>query len=300
MMKKRDTMCESRRRQKGAEMGQTFTLANGVEIPAVGFGTFKTAENKDEAIISEAIRQGYRHLDTAAFYNNEEEVGNAWKKSGISREEFFLTSKIWRENLGYDNVFQEFEKTCQKLGTDYLDLYLIHWPRPSDMSAEWRALDVETWKALEELYRSKKVRAIGVSNFLPHHLNNLMDRTGVIPLVNQLEFHPGYIQKAAVDFCQRQGIQIEAWSPIGRAKMLNEPLLIEMAEKYQVSVAQICIRFCLECGVLPLPKSSAPERMQQNLDVFGFRIEEDDMHRLMTLPQLGWSGEHPDRERVTV
>ena len=137
-----------------------------------------------------------------------------------------------------------------------------------------------------------------VSNFLPHHLNNLMERPGIVPVVNQLEFHPGYIQKAAVDFSQSLGIQVEAWSPIGRARVLKEPLLAELADKYQVSVAQICIRFALQCGVLPLPKSSSPERMRQNLDVFGFTIEDDDMHRLMTLPQIGWSGEHPDRERV--
>ena len=152
--------------------------------------------------------------------------------------------------------------------------------------------------ALEDLYKSKKVRAIGVSNFLPHHLNNLLERTSITPMVNQLEFHPGYIQKAAVDFCKQMGIQIEAWSPIGRARVLKEPLLMELAEKYQVSVAQICIRFALQCGVLPLPKSSSGERMHQNLDVFGFDIEENDMYQLMTLPQIGWSGEHPDRERV--
>lgn len=279
-------------------MRQTFTLANGAEIPAVGFGTYKTADNNDEAIIREAIRQGYRHLDTATFYFNEEAVGKAVRESGIPREEFFLTSKVWRDRLGYDSTIHEFEESCKKLETDYLDLYLIHWPRPADLTAEWKDPDVETWKALEDLYKSRKVRAIGVSNFLPHHLNNLMDRTGILPMVNQLEFHPGYMQKAAVDFCQRLGIQVEAWSPIGRARVLQEPLLMELAEKYQVSVAQICIRFALQCGVLPLPKSSSKERMRQNLDVFGFNIEDDDMHQLMTLPQLGWSGEHPDRERV--
>ena len=157
-------------------MRHTFTLANGVEIPAVGFGTYKAADNTDEAIISEAIRQGYRHLDTAAFYFNEEAVGKAVRESGIPREEIFLTSKVWKDHLGYDSTLQEFESTCKRLGTDYLDLYLIHWPRPSDLNAEWRDLDVETWKALEDLYKSKKVRAIGVSNFLPHHLNNLLER----------------------------------------------------------------------------------------------------------------------------
>lgn len=235
---------------------------------------------------------------SAAFYFNEEAVGKAVRESGIPREDFFLTSKVWKDHLGYDSTLQEFESTCKRLGTDYLDLYLIHWPRPSDLNAEWRDLDVETWKALEDLYKSKKVRAIGVSNFLPHHLNNLLERTSITPMVNQLEFHPGYMQKAAVDFCKQMGIQVEAWSPIGRARVLKEPLLMELAEKYQVSVAQICIRFALQCGVLPLPKSSSSERMHQNLDVFGFDIEENDMYQLMTLPQIGWSGEHPDRERV--
>ena len=196
-------------------MRHTFTLANGVEIPAVGFGTYKAADGQDEAVISEAIRQGYRHLDTASAYLNEEAVGKAVRESGIPREEFFITSKVWRSRLGYESTRKEFETSLKKLGTDYLDLYLIHWPRPEDLSAEWRELDVETWKAMEELYRAGKVRAIGVSNFLPHHLNNLMERTGIVPVVNQLEFHPGYIQKAAVDFSQRLGIQVEAWSPIG-------------------------------------------------------------------------------------
>lgn len=277
-------------------MGHTFILANGVEIPAVGFGTFRVKEGNGEQIISDAIAQGYRHLDTAAFYFNEEEVGNAVRKSGIPREEFFITSKVWRDNLGYEETHKAFEESLKKLHMDYLDLYLMHWPRPTDLSAEWKNLDVETWKAMEELYRAGKVRAIGVSNFLPHHLNNLMDRTGIIPLVNQLEFHPGYIQKAAVDFCQRLGIRVEAWAPLGRAKVFEDLLLTELAEKYHVSVAQICVRFALQCGVLPLPKSSSPERMKQNLDVFGFEIEDDDMHRLMTLPQLGWTGHHPDRE----
>lgn len=281
-------------------MRQAFTLGNGVEIPAVGFGTYKTVNGQDETVICEAIRQGYRHFDTASFYFNEEAVGKAVKKSGIPRDEFFITSKVWRDQLGYESTLKEFEKSCEKLGTDYLDLYLIHWPRPADLNAEWKDLDVETWKAMEELYRAKKVRAIGVSNFLPHHLNNLLERTSIIPTVNQLEFHPGYMQKAAVDFSQRLGIQVEAWSPIGRARVLQEPILAELAFKYEVSAAQICIRFALQCGVLPLPKSSSPDRMRQNLEVFDFQIEDDDMHRLMTLPQLGWSGEHPDRERVLI
>lgn len=278
-------------------MKQTFMLANGVEIPAVGFGTYKAAE-KNEEIIKEAIAQGYRHLDTAAFYDNEREVGKAIRESGVDRKEFFITSKLWKADLGYESTLAAFEASLERLGVDYLDLYLIHWPSPADGTDTFMERDIEAWKAMEELYRAGKIRAIGVSNFLPHHLNRLMERTGIIPLVDQLEFHPGYIQKAAVDFCQRQGILVEAWSPMGRARVLGEPMLREFAGKYKVSEAQLCIRFALQCGVLPLPKSSSAERMRQNMDVFSFEIGEEDMHRLMTLPQLGWSGEHPDREWV--
>lgn len=275
-----------------------FVLSNGVEIPSIGFGSFKTTEGNDELIISDAIKLGYRHIDTAAYYFNEEFIGDAIKKSNIDREEFFITSKVWRDNLGYESTLKEFDKSLDRLKTDYLDLYLIHWPRPNDLNEDWKTLITDTWRAMEKLYNEGKVRAIGVSNFLPHHLNHLMKNAQIMPMVNQLEFHPGYIQKAAVDFSQQQGIQVEAWSPIGRARILQEPVLIKMAEKYGVSVAQICIRFALQCNVLPLPKSSSKERMNQNLDVFNFEIKDDDMHILMTLPQLGWSGEHPDRERI--
>ena len=275
-----------------------FKLNNGMKIPCVGFGTYKAAERNNGEVLKTAIEAGYRYFDTASFYQTEDFLGQAIRESNLPREDFFLVSKMWKDEMGYQQTKDALEKSLKRLGTDYLDIYLIHWPRPSDLNAEWRALDVETWKALEDLYKSKKVRAIGVSNFLPHHLNNLLERTSITPMVNQLEFHPGYMQKAAVDFCKQMGIQVEAWSPIGRARVLKEPLLMELAEKYQVSVAQICIRFALQCGVLPLPKSSSSERMHQNLDVFGFEIEENDMYQLMTLPQIGWSGEHPDRERV--
>lgn len=239
-------------------MRHTFTLANGVEIPAVGFGTYKAADNTDEAIISEAIRQGYRHLDTAAFYFNEEAVGKAVRESGIPREEFFLTSKVWKDQLGYDSTLQEFENSCKRLGTDYLDLYLIHWPRPSDLNAEWRDLDVETWKALEDLYKSKKVRAIGVSNFLPHHLNNLLERTSITPMVNQLEFHPGYMQKAAVDFCKQMGIQIEAWSRSVEPEFSRSHFLWNLQKNIRYlshrSVSDLlCSAVCFRCqNLLPV------------------------------------------------
>ena len=282
-------------------MTTSVFLNNDRTMPLLGLGLYKTTDAVEaEDAIAAAVQNGYRLLDTASAYKNEEFVGCGIAKCGVPRKDLFITTKIWNNAQRLGDVEGAFQRSLDRLGLDYIDLYLIHWPRPNDLTAEWKDLDVETWKALEDLYKSKKVRAIGVSNFLPHHLNNLLERTSIIPMVNQLEFHPGYMQKAAVDFSQRLGIQVEAWSPIGRARVLQEPLLMELAEKYQVSVAQICIRFALQCGVLPLPKSSSGERMRQNLDVFGFNIEDDDMHQLMTLPQLGWSGEHPDRERVII
>lgn len=277
---------------------ETFLLKNQVEIPAIGFGTYKTADGEDAAIIRQTLEAGYRYLDTASMYENESAIGQAIQESGIPREYLFLCSKVWRDRLGYESTIQEFEASCQNLKTDYLDLYLIHWPRPTDLTAEWKKPLLESWRAFEELYQKGKVRAIGVSNFLPHHLDFLIEHTSILPMMNQIEFHPGYIQQVTVDFCKSLGIQVSAWSPMGRARVMKEPALMEMAERYQVSVAQLCIRFALQCGIIPLPKSSSPERMRQNLDVFQFEIEKDDMYQLLTLPQLGWSGEHPDRERV--
>ena len=278
-------------------MRHTLTLANGVEIPAVGFGTYKAADNTDEAIISEAIRHGYRHLDTAAFYFNEEAVGKAVRESGIPREEFFLTSKVWKDHLGYDSTLQEFESTCKRLGTDYLDLYLIHWPRPSDLNAEWRDLDVETWKALEDLYKSKKVRAIGVSNFLPKHLKALLKSAKVVPMIDQIEFHPGWMQPETVSFCEEHGILVEAWSPLGSGKLLSDPALVALAEKYNRSAAQICLRWCLQKGKLPLPKSTTPARIEENLRLFDFQISKEDSDLIDGLACVGRTGSDPDNAR---
>lgn len=279
---------------------EDFKLLNGVTIPKIGFGTYKSVEGEDKETILRALRCGYRHLDTAAFYGNEEILGNSWRESGVPRDELFITSKIWRDDLGYDRARKSFEDSLQRLGTDYLDLCLIHWPKSGPGDEEWRNKDREIWKALEELYLAGRVRAIGVSNFLPHHLLNLMESASVVPMVDQLEFHPGYIQKAAVDFCQKHGILVEAWSPIGRGRVLEEPLLLELAGSYGKTPAQICLRFALQCNVLPLPKASSEERMRENMEVFDFTISQEDMYRIMTLPQVGWSGEHPDREQVRI
>lgn len=278
---------------------EKFTLSNGVEIPAVGYGTYLTSE-KDDGTVAAALAAGYRHFDTASFYGTEQALGDALKAAGVPREELFLTSKLWKDEMGYENALAAFERSLQKLGSDYLDLYLIHWPRTDDLTAEWRQLDRDTWRALEELYRAGRVRAIGVSNFLPHHLRNLMETAEIAPMVNQIEFHPGYPQTWNVEFCKAHGILPEAWSPLGRTRVLQDERLAGIAAKYGKTVAQLCVRFALQCGVVPLPKSSSPARMQANLDVFDFVISDEDMDRILTLPQFGWSGLHPDYPKADI
>ena len=278
---------------------EKFTLSNGVEVPAVGYGTYLTSE-KDDGTVAAALEAGYRHFDTASFYGTEQALGEALKAAGVPREELFLTSKLWKDEMGYENALAAFERSLQKLGSDYLDLYLIHWPRTDDLTAEWRQLDRDTWRALEELYRAGRVRSIGVSNFLPHHLRNLMETAEIAPMVNQIEFHPGYPQTWNVEFCKAHGILPEAWSPFGRTRVLQDERLAGIAAKYGKTVAQLCVRFALQCGVVPLPKSSSPARMQANLDVFDFVISDEDMDRILTLPQFGWSGLHPDYPKADI
>ena len=278
---------------------EKFTLSNGVEIPAVGYGTYLTSE-KDDGTVAAALAAGYRHFDTASFYGTEQALGDALKAAGVPREELFLTSKLWKDEMGYENALAAFERSLQKLGTDYLDLYLIHWPRTDDLTAEWRQLDRNTWRALEERYRAGRVRAIGGSNFLPHHLRNLMETAEIMPMVNQIEFHPGYPQTYNVEFCKAHGILPEAWSPLGRTRVLQDERLAGIAAKYGKTVAQLCVRFALQRGVVPLPKSSSPARMQANLDVFDCVVSDGDMDRILTRPKFGWSGLHPDYPKANI
>ena len=276
-----------------------FTLYNGVTIPCIGFGTYKAADGKSCDIIAMAANAGYRFFDTASFYGTEEYLAEALKQANLPRNEVFITSKVWKAEMGYNETLEAFERTLKNLDTDYLDLYLIHWPRHS-LDGEWKQICIDTWKAMEELYEAGRVRAIGLSNFLPHHMDVILDNCRIKPMVNQLEVHPGYTQEAAIRYCQEHNILVQAWSPLGRQRVLNEALLVELAEKYNVTPAQICLRFLLHRGINPIPKASSSERMLNNLDVFGFSISTEDMHRLNTLPQTGWSGEHPDYERVMI
>ena len=267
-----------------------FVLENGTELPFLGFGTWLV---KEEKIILDALASGYRHIDTARRYENEKMVGNALQQCGIPRRELFLTSKVWKTDLGYDKTMASFEASLKDLQVQYLDLFLIHWPLPFP-GADWKPLVTESWKALERLYDEGAVRAIGVCNFLPQHLLHVLKTANTAPMIDQFEFHPGYPQYETLQFCQSRGIQAEAWSPLGRGRLLEDPLVLELAKKYGKSPAQICLRFCLQNNVLPLPKSSAPERMKATLDIFDFEIEQEDIYRLLTMPQTGWSGLHPE------
>ena len=269
-------------------------LSNGVKMPNLAFGTFKVNEGDDVQIILDAINVGYRHFDTAAFYNTEEALGKAIKKSGLPREEFFITTKVWKTSMGYEGAKKSFEESLEKLDMDYVDLLLIHWPRP-DEESDWKKLDIETWKAFEEIYKEGKAKAIGVSNFLNHHMQNILDNCEVVPMVNQIEFHPGYIQKDVVDFDKEHGIVVEAWSPLGRERVFKDKLLNELAKKYGKSVAQICLVFALQMDIVPLPKSSSIERMKKNMDILDFELEKEDFEKILNMEETGWSGLDPDK-----
>ena len=277
-----------------------YILNNGVEIPAVAFGTYKAADGKSADVIRTAIEAGYRYFDTASFYGTETYLAEAVRESGIARDEIFIASKLWKTEMGYDNVKSAFRRTLDNLKTDYLDLYLIHWPLPEPGYKDWKQLDKETWKAMEELVREGKIRAIGLSNFLPHHIENILEDCTVRPAVDQIEYHPGYSQEAVVQYCKERDILVQAWSPIGRQRVLTEPLVQELAGKYGVSPAKFCLKFAVQRGIIPLPKSSSMERMKENLDLWSFEMDEEDIWRLATMPQAGWSGVHPDRERVKI
>jgi len=278
-------------------MAFSFTLNTGRTVPAIGYGTYKSVGGSS-AVFSEAIRQGYRYLDTASFYENEAEIGRAAKESGVARSKLFLASKVWKTEMGYDETLRAAERSLSRLGTDYLDLYLIHWPRPDFENPDWKALNRETWRAMERLYEEGVVHAIGVSNFLPHHIENLAVSGNVAPAVDQIEFHPGYPQLETVSYCQEHGILPQAWSPLGRTRVLRDPLIETLAENYGKTPAQICLSYALMHGVMPLPKASSPERMRENLEAALFSMEPEDVAVLDEMETTGWSGLHPDRERA--
>lgn len=272
-----------------------FVLNNGLKIPSIGFGTWQTPDGETAVLaVKTAIENGYRHIDAAAIYNNEISVGEGIRKSRIDRKDLFITSKVWNSERGYRKTILAFEKTLNDLQLEYLDLYLIHWPANRKQFDNWKDINRETWKALEDLYRDGKIKSIGVSNFLVSHLEDLLENCEIQPMVNQIEYHPGFMQKDIVDFCNKNNILVEAWSPLGTGKMLENEVLINIAKKYKKSPAQICIKWILQNEILPLPKSITPTRIAENIDVFDFEIAKEDMEIINSMPYFGGSGLNPD------
>lgn len=278
-----------------SKLTDCVTLSNGVKMPCIGYGTWQTPSG-DVArdCVKAAIEAGYRHIDTAWIYGNEVDVGKGIKLSGVKREDIFLTSKHWVTERGYDKTVKAVETSLQNLGVDYLDLYLIHWPCVEKLTPEWKEINASTWKGFEKMYKEGKIRAIGVSNFQQKHLDALNEYAEIKPMVNQIEFHPGYTQIDNVRYCQSIGMTVQAWSPLGSGAVLSDPTLAEMAKKYGKSVAQLCVRFALQCGVIPLPKSLNAGRMAANADVFDFVISDEDVQKLINFPTLGFSTYLPE------
>lgn len=248
------------------------SLLNGIDIPKIGFGTYKLKdENETIDTIKYALKVGYRFIDTASFYGNEEWIGKAIKESKIKRENIFLATKVWNDSHGYDKAIDSFEKSMKKLDIDYLDLLLIHWPTK---------LNKETWRAFESLYELGKVRAIGVCNFKIGHLEELRNTAKIMPMVNQIEVHPCFSQKEIVNYCNNYKIQVIGWSPIMKGQLLEVPLMIDLAEKYNKTIAQIALRWHIQKGIIPIPKSSHYGRIADNIDIFNFELSEEDMIKI--------------------
>ena len=265
-------------------------LNDGYSIPQLGFGVFKVDPNETERIVTDALEVGYRHFDTARIYGNEAGVGRAVAASGVPREELFITTKIWNDDHGTQSAFDAFDLSLERLGLDYVDLYLIHWPTPAQDRY------VETWRALEAIRESGRVRSIGVSNFLVPHLERLLDETAVVPAVDQIELHPAHQQPETAAFAADHGIAVEAWGPLGQGKypLLELPEIVGPAAAHGKSAAQVVLRWHLQRGYIVFPKTTSRARMAQNFDVFDFELGDDEMQAITSLEREGRGGSHPD------
>jgi len=272
----------------------TFLLSNGVKIPCIGFGTWQTPSgNVAHDSVKAAIEAGYRHIDTAAAYGNEADVGAGIRDAGVARSEIFLTTKHWIMERGYTKTVAAVEASLKALGTDYIDLYLVHWPCVEKSHPNWKEINASTWRGFEKMYKDGKIRALGVSNFLPEHILALEETAEIKPVVNQIEFHPGYYQPELVRWSQDHGMLVEGWSPLGCGSVLKDPIIGKIAEKYGKSPAQVCVRFALQNNVLPMPKSTHADRIADNARVFDFSLSDEDMLAIRTMPPLGYSTYHP-------
>jgi len=273
-----------------------YELNNGIKIPCVGFGMWQTPDGQTAiSAVKTAIANGYRHIDTAAAYRNEESVGIAIKECGVLREELFITSKLQNPAHGYDLTMAAFEETMEKLQLDYLDLYLIHWPNPIGFRDHWQEANAGTWKAFEELYHAGRIKAIGISNFHQHHIDELMKTATVLPMVNQIRLCPGDTQDELVQYCKKMNIQLEAYSPLGTGKIFEVEEMKAIAKKYNKTVAQVCIRWSLENGFLPLPKSVTESRIIENTQVFDFELSKEDVAYISNLTGCCGLSHNPDQ-----
>lgn len=272
-------------------------LNNGVEIPCVGYGTFRTDPAVTAQAVQDAIAAGYRHIDTAKVYENEAGVGQGIKAAGVPREELFVTSKLWNTDRGYEATKAAFQASLDRLGLDYLDLYLIHWPaNEKQFGTDAAKINAETWRAMEELYEAGKIRAIGLSNFMPHHVAELLKTAKIKPMVDQIEVHPGWTHAEEIKKLQAMDIVVEAWGPLGGqgATVLVDPTMQKIAAAHGKSTAQVSLRWILQQGVVPLPKSVHVDRIKQNMELFDFELSNEEMQTIAALPNLGGQCKDPD------
>ena len=275
----------------------TIMLNNGTVIPQVGLGVFQTPDGDTTVnAVQTALENGYRHIDTAMIYRNEASVGEGIRRAGVPRSDFFLTAKLWTDDIRAHRGKDAFQESLDRLGVDYVDLYLIHWPANAKWHRDWRELNASTWKALEELYKAGRIRAIGVSNFLAHHVKALIEDSEIKPMVNQIEYHPGFGQKESAEYCQANGIIVEAWSPFGGggAAVLKNEELNRIAVKYGKQPAQAALRWLLQKQIVPLPKSVHVERMISNTEIFDFELSAEDMEVIDHIPYCGGYMFDPD------
>lgn len=267
-------------------MDKTKQLANGIEMPRLGLGVWRVEDNDATNSVKWAIENGYQLIDTAAVYKNEQGVGEGIRQSNTKREDLFITTKLWNADQGYDSAHQAFNDSLERLGLDYVDLYLIHWPVEGKFN--------DSWKAMEEIYESGRAKAIGVSNFHQHHIEELMKTAKIKPMVDQIELHPTLTQVELREFLAKEDIAVEAWSPLGQGKILQNPTLVEIAKKHDKSAAQVIIRWHLQSDSIVIPKSVHEERIKENFDVFNFELNDDEMKRIDALNINERLGADPD------